>query len=241
MTNVAVVNKPTENVIEAVIAKGDLSQLTPEQRVAYYKATCDSLGLNPLTQPFAYITLNGKLTLYARKDATDQMRKAQGVSIVKLERERLDGIYLVTATASIDGRQDSSIGAVNIDSLKGDALANAMMKAETKAKRRVTLSICGLGITDETELDTIPNAQPVTVDAKTGEIEGDKQQSTINFAWSDAPHGDSTVGEVWLLKAAEATSMTTAQVAQMVGDLHKYGNGTLAKDALMAKVNEAAK
>src|SRR5574343_296815 len=45
-----------------------------------------------------------------------------------------------------------------------------MMKAETKAKRRVTLSICGLGMLDETETATIQDAKPVTVDAETGEI-----------------------------------------------------------------------
>ena len=33
------------------------------------------------------------------------------------------------------------------------------MKAETKAKRRVTLSICGLGMLDETEVETIPGAR----------------------------------------------------------------------------------
>jgi hypothetical protein len=37
-------------------------------------------------------------------------------------------------------------------------LANALMKAETKSKRRVTLSICGLGFLDETEADSIPGA-----------------------------------------------------------------------------------
>lgn len=159
------------DAIEAVIAKGDLAQLTPQERVNYYRATCESLGLNPLTKPFEYITLNGKVTLYARKDAADQLRKAQGVSIVKLEREKMDGLYVVTATAQdANGRQDSAIGAVNIEGLKGDALANAMMKAETKAKRRVTLSICGLGWTDESEIESIPNAQAVVVDAETGEI-----------------------------------------------------------------------
>jgi hypothetical protein len=49
--------------------------------------------------------------------------------------------------------------------LKGDALANALMKAETKAKRRVTLSIAGLGWLDETELETIPQVRPVTAPA----------------------------------------------------------------------------
>ena len=37
------------------------------------------------------------------------------------------------------------------------------MKAETKAKRRVTLSICGLGMLDETEVETVP--QPLSVTA----------------------------------------------------------------------------
>lgn len=40
----------------------------------------------------------------------------------------------------------------------------------TKAKRRVTLSICGLGFTDESELDSIPNAKAVKVDHITGQI-----------------------------------------------------------------------
>ena len=35
------------------------------------------------------------------------------------------------------------------------------MKAETKAKRRATLSIVGLGLLDETETETIPGAKLV--------------------------------------------------------------------------------
>jgi len=53
------------DVIESVIAKGDLSKLTVEQRNEYYFRVCEATGLSPITQPFAYITLNGKLTLYA--------------------------------------------------------------------------------------------------------------------------------------------------------------------------------
>ena len=41
-------------------------------------------------------------------------------------------------------------------SLKGDFRANMKMKAVTKAKRRATLSICGLGWLDETEIEDIP-------------------------------------------------------------------------------------
>lgn len=159
------------STLETVLVGGDLGKLSPDQRLSYYRAICDSLGLNPLTKPFDYIPLNGRLVLYAKKDAADQLRKNNGVSIVKLERDRIDQVYTVTAYATDKtGRQDSSIGAVNIENLRGDALANAIMKAETKAKRRVTLSICGLGMLDETEIQTIPDAKPGGVNLETGEI-----------------------------------------------------------------------
>ncbi len=81
------------------------------------------------------------------------------------------GLYVVVARATTaDGREDEAIGAVSVRGLSGDALANAIMKAETKAKRRVTLSIVGLGWTDESEVDSIPGAQTVRVDPETGEI-----------------------------------------------------------------------
>ena len=237
MTNMPVTQSKGD-VLEAVVAKGDLSQLTPEQRVAYYKATCDSLGLNPLTQPFAYITLNGKLTLYARKDATDQLRASKSVSIVGLEREKMDGLYVVTASAQVpDGRKDSSIGAVNIEGLKGDALANAIMKAETKAKRRVTLSICGLGVTDESEVETIPGARAVSVDAETGKIEQSPEPH-----WSKRVAKDGTSWDkAWLLKAATARSLSTGQVATMVGDLEQYPTYQDADAALESAIAEAVR
>ena len=118
------------DVIEQVVVSGDLKNLTPPQRVEYYNRVCKSLGLNPLTRPFDYIVLNSKLTLYARKDATEQLRKNNGVSIDALERDFKDnlGLYIVTAHA-VDktGRTDASTGAVSIKGLGGEALANAII------------------------------------------------------------------------------------------------------------------
>ncbi len=145
--------------LENVLINGDLARLNPENRVMYYKSVCESVGLNPLTKPFEYITLNGKLTLYARRDATDQLRNIHKISVEILAREVVDDCYVVTARATSPIRQDESLGAVSIAGLKGEARANAMMKAETKAKRRVTLSICGLGLLDETEIDSIPRSR----------------------------------------------------------------------------------
>lgn len=147
-------------IIEQVLVMGDLARLNPEQRNLYYQAVCSSLGLNSLTRPFEYITLNGKLQLYARKDCTDQLRKINGVSIRIVGRDVMDDLMVVTAEATDKtGRIDSSIGAVSIAGLRGEAKANALMKAETKARRRVTLALCGLGILDESEVDGIPNAR----------------------------------------------------------------------------------
>ncbi len=142
-------------IAESVIAKGDLAKLTPAERTDYYKAVCESVGLNPLTQPLAYITLNGKLTLYALKGATDQLRKIYKISVTDMNDSIAEGVLTVTVkVADADGRTDIAKGAVNIAGLKGEALANQVMKCETKAKRRATLSICGLGMLDESEVET---------------------------------------------------------------------------------------
>lgn len=152
------------DLLERVVVKGDLSQLSSAERLTYYKAVCESVGLNPLTKPLDYLTLNGKLVLYANRSCTDQLRTLHGVSITKLERDKHTDVYIVTAYATDGkGRTDAATGAVFTGQLKGDMLANALMKAETKAKRRVTLSLCGLGLLDETEVETIPGAIPQTI------------------------------------------------------------------------------
>ena len=158
------------SIIDRVVATGDLAKLTPQERVSYYVATCRSLGLNPLTRPFEFISLSGKLVMYTTKNCTDQLRSLHGVSVQSLRRETTDGVHIVTAAVrSKDGRSDEDIGAVSTQGLRGEAYANALMKATTKAKRRATLSICGLSFPDESEVETIPSAHHVTV-TEDGEI-----------------------------------------------------------------------
>ena len=147
---------------EAAIIEGDLSRLTPAERVAYYNRVCDALGLLATTKPFGYMVLSGKLTLYAMKGCTDQLRKIHGVSLVINSITIEDGICVVSVSATdAAGRSDVDIGAVVCGHLKGEDLANAKMRAVTKAKRRVTLSLCGLGFLDESEVASIPEARVV--------------------------------------------------------------------------------
>jgi hypothetical protein len=145
-----------EKKIEEVLMKGDLETLSPSERVTYHNQVCKSLGLNPITKPFEYIKLNGKLTLYARKDCTDQLRNIRKVNIKIKSCEFKNDLCIVIAEATLpDGRFDEATGAVAVLGKKGEDLANVIMKAETKAKRRVTLSVCGLGFMDESEVSSI--------------------------------------------------------------------------------------
>ena len=140
-----------------LVLKNDLSKLTEEQRVEYYRLMCERSGLDPVSKPFEMITLNGKLQLYATKQTTAALTKIHGLQVTIVGRETLGSLHIVTARATMpNGSCSEDIGAVNVTQLQGEALANAMMKAITKAKRRAVLSVCGLGLLDESETDTLP-------------------------------------------------------------------------------------
>jgi len=150
----------TAEIVERLVTLGDLAQLTPQQRTSYYLGLCKSLGLKAELVPFDFIKLNGKLVLYAKKNCAEQLRQLHGISIYQIEERETDELLIVTAYArNREGREDVDQGVVSIKGLHGDAACNARLKAITKAKRRVTLSLCGVGALDETELETIRSAQ----------------------------------------------------------------------------------
>ena len=148
-----------QSAIEKCLLDGDLSKLTEDQRSNYYQMVCETTGLNPLTQPFQYIVLNGKLKMYALKGATDQLRRIYDISCEVKTTEKIEDLLVITvkATNNKSGRVDEDMGFAKISGLKGEMLGNAMLKATTKAKRRVTLSMCGLGMLDEDEIASIPD------------------------------------------------------------------------------------
>lgn len=198
--NQLITNVSVGEAVEAALAEGNLRKLNTEQRVAYYNATCESLGINPLTRPFEYIDLSGKLTLYATRACTEQLRASRKVSLTIVARDRVGDVYVVTARATTpDGRTDESTGAVSVGSLKGDALCNALMKAETKAKRRVTLSICGLGWLDETETETIPNAKFAPAIEPAGMNDGGVRPS-VSEADIEAIHAEYSEENPWFYR-----------------------------------------
>jgi hypothetical protein len=179
------VQPPSLEVLQSVLIGGDLSSLNKGQLLEYYASLCKSLHLNPLSKPFEKMTLNGKTIFYATRNCGDQLRFIHKVSIEIKNRETLDDLYVVTVRATMpDGRHDEKIGAVPIGGLKGEAKANALMKCETKASRRVTLAICGLSMLDELEVETIsqqrqPGSRSTTTEAQRSD-EPEEQHPTAD-------------------------------------------------------------
>lgn len=150
------------DIVHSLVINGDLSKLDPNQKVQYYTALCNRIGLDPITQPFKLIKLQGKEVVYCDRSGTAQLNKIHKISHQRTHSEKVEEVFVVYVKAMTpDGRFTESSGAVNIKGLYGDSLANALMKAETKAKRRATLDLVGLGILDETELETMPTSRIV--------------------------------------------------------------------------------
>jgi hypothetical protein len=159
---------------QEIYATGDLSKLTGRQRVAYYLRLCETLGLNSLSRPFDWLVLDEKLVLYPNKSCTEQLRRNHRISVKITRRDIVGDLFVVECEGRTpDGRTDEASKYVPLTGfnsrtgmsyrLTGDRLSSAFMKAETGAKRRLTLSMVGLaGLPD---LDDVNKIRVVTVDA----------------------------------------------------------------------------
>jgi hypothetical protein len=171
--------------IEDVLINGNLASLSESERVQLYMQTCKSLKLNPLTKPFGYILVKGwsgddeKLILYATRNCTDQLRSVYGASDVPGSLKRSESSTELTAEIAVvgrNGRVSTDVGVIPMKqysrsrgeyTLSGRDLANAKMHVVTKARRRATLALYGLGgIVDESELDTMTVVGGVTKEGR---------------------------------------------------------------------------
>jgi len=156
-------------LMEKALVSGDLAQMAPKERVKFYLTVCDSIGVNPFTRPFEYIIIKGKLTLYPTKACAEQLRESHGVSIDDLTVIESDTEIIVTVKGHDKlGRKDVEVGAVSKKDMDGN-LQYIRMKAMTKAKRRLTLSLCSLAWMDTMYNEAVEGGSHVTVDVD-GEI-----------------------------------------------------------------------
>src|SRR5579863_780189 len=170
-----------DKVLEIMLTGGDLRCLTGRQRLVYYKHLCEREGLNTLTLPFYFIELpDGAVKIYANKNCAEQITRRDNISIEITHRETVELIHSVYVKTTIPpsasnpaGRTGNAVGVVALTNkygkLTGIQLANMLMTAETKAKRRGALSIAGLGMLDETEVETIHGAKKIQINVESGE------------------------------------------------------------------------
>jgi hypothetical protein len=196
------------------------------------------MGLDPFTKPFDILRLNGKEVLYCTRSGTQQLNKLHKVShtITSRDTNADAGVYIVTSKASLpDGRCTESIGAVNIAGLKGEAYANAIMKAETKAKRRATLDLLGLGVLDESEAESIPNASTIAISAMVESLPQMDVES-VEVIEEDA---ELTIGRLAI--AIKKASNIVELKAVYDANKHKIETNSFIKDQLKARKNELLK
>jgi hypothetical protein len=155
------ISADVESAIAQMQASGkDTGSLTAQQRAGYVTALCRALRLNPLTSPVQFIRLNGKEVLYVTRTATDQLaaihglnrKTVRGPEIVDIAGTKI-AICAVEVTLP-NGRSETATATLPV----ADP-AMLYMKLETKAKRRGTLAILGLGLLAEEEAESIPGAE----------------------------------------------------------------------------------
>ena len=144
--------------------KSDPRAMSADERAGYVATLCRALRLNPLTRPAQFINLSGREVLYLTRTATDQL-----AAMHNLNRRTVDGPRVVdicgtkVGVCTVEVSLPSGRSETATATLPAVDFVNLYMKLETKAKRRGTLSILGLGVLGEDEVETIPGAQRSTL------------------------------------------------------------------------------
>lgn len=145
-----------QTIIDKVNSKG-LGVLNSNEYAAYYRHVCELYGLEPSLQPLERIKFRGgKDTLYATRKASEYLIKKHKLTVRIIDERQYGEAIKVTARIKNPetGQFIDSWGAAVL--CKGNELENAILKAHTKAVRRGVLTLCGLGMLDESETENIP-------------------------------------------------------------------------------------
>ncbi len=134
----------------------DTRGMSQGEREAALAGLAKALGLNPLTNPVRFIALQGGEALYVTRQGTDQIAARLRINretIVGPEVRDIGGQKLVFCQVRArepgpDGRSDVATATIPLREPHND-----LMKCETKAKRRATLSLVGLGLLTEDDAE----------------------------------------------------------------------------------------
>lgn len=158
-----------ERETQALLVGGDLAVLRPAAQTAYVAYQAKRIGLDPMSQPFLLLAVDGRVILYAKKECAEMLRAKHHVAVEVLRDELTPDTYTVFVRASVPDKDfpsgvrfEDNCASSPILTAKGKALADLKMKTFTKALRRATLAITGCGFSGED--DRPEGAQPIGIE-----------------------------------------------------------------------------
>jgi len=165
-------------VMEQLI-RGDVSSVPREALLRYIFLFCERVGISPLAVPFSLVKTQGGMRLVANRNFYDAVASKFSVSRECVAEGFFEGtkLYFTRYRATTpDGRATEDMALVDTAGLNGNDLANAIMKAHTKGRNRVTRAHLGFPFPDESEAETVPDASVVGIDDVPGGHNGEPQQ-----------------------------------------------------------------
>ena len=153
-------------VIEQLI-RGDVSSVPREALLRYVFTFCERVGISPLAVPFSLMKTQQGMQLVANRNFYDAVASKYSVSRECVGEGFFEGtkLYFTRYRATTpDGRVTEDMALVDTAGLNGKDLANAIMKAHTKGRNRVTRAHLGFPFPDETEAETVPGASVVSIE-----------------------------------------------------------------------------
>lgn len=150
----------------AFMTSGDLSRMPKAVKDQFITSLAVKIGVPPYPPPFMFATdKRGKETLVPTKHLAQALRDKCGISTeityqgpLVMGNEVDTSIYVVRIKGTLpNGRyaEDMGTGCFVGDTIAGRGKADEILKTVTKACNRVTYNLLGLGLLDETELDSM--------------------------------------------------------------------------------------
>jgi hypothetical protein len=136
-----------EDRVEQALAWGDLSRLTKAELFEVKKRLAERMGVDLSLTPIDLIpTREGKLIPYINARGAAELRRRHGLEVVAIEvvKERIGLVVLRCVLRGQDGRMDQAFGAAEWREDRPSDEARSWMVAETRAKRRATMSAVGI-------------------------------------------------------------------------------------------------
>jgi hypothetical protein len=139
-----VTKMPEEHPFLRRLATGNVNLTRADEQQACAEALVQQLGLRMSSMPIKFLkTRNGEIQPYLTASGAADIMISTGASVTDVQMTTVHGCAICRSTIlTRDNRTGVATGAVALDGLRGEALANAFMKAETKSVRRNVLRTC---------------------------------------------------------------------------------------------------